>query len=184
MGEWEALRGLAADKSMVIRQADKGSCVVVWCRDDYIKEANKQLEDETAYKDINFKETILSDLIDKSNRIFKSLYTRKFITEKELKYFSYDFKRTTNLGKLYPLPKIHKRLHNVPERPVISNGRTPTEKACEFLDFHLKPLMQRGWSYIWNSADFIDKMKRIGKVPQGSFLVTADVVGLYPSIPH
>ena len=27
-------------------------------------------------------------------------------------------------------------------------------------------------------------MKRIGKVPEGSFLVTADVVGLYPSIPH
>ena len=27
-------------------------------------------------------------------------------------------------------------------------------------------------------------MKRIGKVPQGSFLVTADVVGLYPSIRH
>ena len=25
-------------------------------------------------------------------------------------------------------------------------------------------------------------MKRIGKVPQGSFLVTADVVGLYPKI--
>ena len=27
-------------------------------------------------------------------------------------------------------------------------------------------------------------MKRIGKVPEGSFLVTADVVGLYPSISH
>ena len=27
-------------------------------------------------------------------------------------------------------------------------------------------------------------MKRIGKVPEGFFLVTADVVGLYPSIPH
>ena len=27
-------------------------------------------------------------------------------------------------------------------------------------------------------------MKRIEKVPEGSFLVTADAVGLYPSIPH
>ena len=27
-------------------------------------------------------------------------------------------------------------------------------------------------------------MKRIRKVPEGSFLVTADVVGLYLSIPH
>ena len=27
-------------------------------------------------------------------------------------------------------------------------------------------------------------MKRMRKVPEGSFLVTADVIGLYPSIPH
>ena len=53
-----------------------------------LEEANKQLEDKTVYKDIDFKETILSDLVDKSNRIFKSVYTRKFIKEKELKYFS------------------------------------------------------------------------------------------------
>ena len=33
--EWEALRGLADDRSIVINQADKLPCVVVWCRDDY-----------------------------------------------------------------------------------------------------------------------------------------------------
>ena len=61
--------------------------MVVWRRDDNIKEANKQLEDKSVYKDFDFKETILSDLVDKSNRLFKSLYTRKFITETEFKYF-------------------------------------------------------------------------------------------------
>ena len=45
--------------------------------------------------------------------------------------------------------------------------------------------MQSGWSYIRDSIrDFINKMKIIGKVSEGSFLVTADVVGLYPRIPH
>ena len=77
---WEALRGLADDRSIVIKQGDKGSCVVSWCRDDYVKEANKQLEDKNVYKGIDFKETILSYLVDKSNRIFNSLYTPKFIT--------------------------------------------------------------------------------------------------------
>ena len=33
-------------------------------------------------------------------------------------------------------------------------------------------------------GDFIDKMKIIGKICQRSFLVTADVVGLYPRIPQ
>ena len=42
------------------------------------------------------------------------------------------------------LPKIHERLHNVPGRPVISNCGTPAEKYSEFLDYHLKPLMQAG----------------------------------------
>ena len=43
--------------------------------------------------------------------------------------------------------------------------------------------MQSGWSYIRDSGDFTDKMKRIGKVPESSILLTADVVGLYPRIP-
>ena len=55
-------------------------------------------------------------------------------------------------------------------------------KPPEFLDFHLKSLMQTGWSCIQDSGDFNDKMKRI--VCEGSFLVTADVVSLHPSIPH
>ena len=67
--------------------------MVISCRDDYIKEANKQLKEKTVYKDINFKETILSNLMDKSNRAFKSFCTLKFVMEKELKYFSYDFKK-------------------------------------------------------------------------------------------
>ena len=46
-------------------------------------------------------------------------------------------------GKLYFLPKIHKRLHNAPGQPVILNYGTPTEKCPEFL-----ALMQRGWLYI------------------------------------
>ena len=49
--EWEEFRGLAYDRSIVIKQADIGSCVVVSvrCRDDYIKEANKQLEDKKVH---------------------------------------------------------------------------------------------------------------------------------------
>ena len=32
--EWDALKGLADDRSIIIKKADKGSCGVVWCRDD------------------------------------------------------------------------------------------------------------------------------------------------------
>ena len=44
--------------------------------------------------------------------------------------------------------------------------------------------MGNGSSCIRDSGDFIDKMKWKEKIPEGSFLATADVVGLYTSIPH
>ena len=73
---------------------------------------------------------------------------------------------------------------NVPGRPVICNCETSTEKASEFLDSHLKTIMQKIWSYIKDSADFINKIGQIGDIPENAILVTADVAGLYPSIPH
>ena len=88
------------------------------------------------------------------------------------------------MGKFYLLPKIHKRLCNVPGRPIISNCGTPTDKVSEFLDHHLKPIMQEGWSYIKDTEDYLKKVQNMGKSPQESLLVTVDVVGLYPSIPH
>jgi len=116
--------------------------------------------------------------------LFKKLADNKSITDKELKYFTYTYHKAANLGKLYLLPKIHKRLQDVPGRPIISNCGAPTEKASEFLDYHLKPLMQAGKSYIRDSGHFLSRLKDLGDIPEGAILVTADVVGLYPSIPH
>ena len=70
------------------------------------------------------------------NEMFSGLKRRGFITEKQPKYFTYEYRKATNL-----LPKIHKRLFNVPGGPVISNCGTPTEKCSEFLNYHLKPVM-------------------------------------------
>ena len=60
----------------------------------------------------------------------------------------------------------------------------PTEKVSELLDHHLKPVMQKGQSYIRDSQHFLKKIKTIVSVPENAILFTADVVGLYPNIPH
>ena len=44
--------------------------------------------------------------------------------------------------------------------------------------------MQNGLPYIRDSQHFLEKIKAIGSVPENSILVTADVVDLYPNIPH
>ena len=45
-------------------------------------------------------------------------------------------------------------------------------------------IVQESCSYIKDSADFINKIGQIDDIPENVILVTADVVGLYPSIPH
>ena len=105
-------------------------------------------------------------------------------TEKKHKYFSDEFKNITNLGKLNLRPKIHKHLFDVPERPVLSNCGTATEKVSELLDHVLKAVMQQKGSYIKDSGDFIKKLKKIKEVANDAIMVTADVFGLYPIIRH
>ena len=60
--EWKAVRSLTDDRSIVIKKADKGSCIVVCDRYDYLLEAEKQLGDNSIYKDFFFNEKLLSDL--------------------------------------------------------------------------------------------------------------------------
>ena len=168
----------------MIKRADKGSCVVIWDRNHYVKEAEIQLCNQNVYKSVEFKDKILTELAEKSNYFFKSLRASGIISEKELQYFTYKYKNTNNLGKMYLLPKIHKRLFDVPGRPVISNCGTPTENVSEFLNHHLQPVMQKGESYIKDTGDFLNKIKNISTIPENPILATADMVGLYSSIPH
>ena len=85
---------------------------------------------------------------------------------------------------MYLLHKIHKRLYNVPERPAIFNCGAPTEKVSDFLDKQLKPVMGEGMSYIKDSNDSMHKIRDLEDIPTDTLLVTADVVGLYKTIPR
>ena len=67
--------------------------------------------------------------METSNRFFNILKTKGCISDKNLKDFTYEFKKSASLSKLYLLPKIHKRLFDVPRRPVISNFGTAKEKV-------------------------------------------------------
>ena len=88
------------------------------------------------------------------------------------------------LGRFYLLPKIHKRLHNVPGRPAISNSSYFTENISTFLDFHLEPLAQKVKSYIQDTNDFLKKIANLHPLPDSLILCTIDVVNLYPNIPY
>ena len=68
-------------------------------------------------------------------------------------------------ARFYLLPKIHKRLHDVPGRPVISNCGYYTENISSFLDFHLQPLAREVKSYIKDTNDFLKKLRSLPNLP-------------------
>ena len=144
--------------------ADKCSCLVVWDRNDYKGDAEKQLRDENISQDVNSSDRQIR--VDKSNKMFKNLKSQGKITEKEVKYFRYEYQKGTSLGKMYLLPKIY-----VPGKPVISNCGTTTAKISEFLNFHLKPVMQSNKSYIKASRDLVKKSRTFSISQVMSFLL-------------
>ena len=67
--EWDAISSLADDRNVVIKRADKGSPVVIWDRNDYIKEAESNLAIRM-FTSVEFKDKILTELVEKSNYFF------------------------------------------------------------------------------------------------------------------
>ena len=106
--EWTAIRSyLAHDCCIIIKRFLCSSLRQKWL----YSWSRKTLVDGDIHQDFNFVDRILHDLVDKSNEMFRSLKSQGKITEKELKYFTYEYQNATNLGKIYLLLKIHKILH-------------------------------------------------------------------------
>ena len=174
-----SLQQLKSDRNIVIKEADKGSAVVVWDRGGYISEANRQLDDRQVYEEIEVDPTV--DLGKTINSRLNELREEDPGLEEVTEYLEV---KDSRLGRFYLLPKIHKGLSSVKGRPVISNSGTITEHISEYLDHHLKPLVSQSRSYVKDTNHFLSKLSKLGKIPEEAMLCTVDVVGLYPSIPH
>ena len=106
--------------------------MVVWNREDYLKEAYKQLEDREVCKEVS------NDPNAPVNTIINALEKSRLCSDLSsvtLNYFAVNYPK---FARFYLLPKIHERLHNVPGRPVISNCEFYTENISLFLDHLLK----------------------------------------------
>ena len=176
--EQKALDNLRGYTDIIIKQADKGSAVVVVDRVRYVGEAMRQLNDKDVYIPLNKDPT--AEMIELINGRIRRLHGDGYISDSTRQYLLIN--SDARAGRFYLLPKIHKQ--NCPGRPVISGCNTPTEKISAFVDYHLKPLDPQILSYVKDTYDFLNKLKHMEKFPEGAILVTLDVVGLYPNIPH
>ena len=77
------MRNLAGDRSIVIKPADKGPCVVVCDCQDYLSDAENKLSDIQTYEEVTFGKHDHSYLVDRINDCFLELKRKKLNTEKE-----------------------------------------------------------------------------------------------------
>ena len=123
------------DKNIVIKSADKGSAVVIRDREDYIKEAEKQIGDKDIYDEAcNVPRPLISTIHKATEKIRK----RGDLNTDTIKYCMV---KNQKFARFYLLLKIHKRVHDVPGQPVISNCSYYMENICSFLDFQLQPFI-------------------------------------------
>ena len=98
--------GLKDDKSIIIKGTDKGATVIVWDREDYIKKATKQLEDQEVYMEVpNDSSALVSTIFKSLEKIRKS----GDLPQDTLNYF---LVKDPKFARFYLLPKIHKRLYD------------------------------------------------------------------------
>ena len=171
-----ALSNLKNNIDIIIKPADKGGAVVILNREDYLKEAFRQLSDPDTYKKLP------NDPTNKTNaeitQLLKHWEKNNFIDSETINGLINRHPVTPNL---YLLPKIHKK--NIPGRPIIAACQSPTERISAFVDFHLKDLAKIQPSYLRDTKDFLNKLNKL-KATTESIIVTADVTSLYTNIPH
>ena len=163
-----AMYSLKDDKSIIIKGVNKGAAVIVWDREDYIKEESKKLEDKEVYMEVP------NDSSAPVSTIFKSLEKitkRGELPQDTLNYF---LVKDAKFARFYLLPEIHKRLYGIPGRPVISNCGFYTENISSQVTNQITK----------DTNHFLRKIKELGQLPEGTILCTINVVGLYPNIPH
>ena len=143
------------------------------------KKAEKQLRDKEIYEEVS---NDPQPLIDTNHRAVEKIRKRGDLSADNIKYFMV---KDPKFARFYLLPKIHKRLDNVPgRRRFISNCEFYTENISAFLDFHLQPLAREVKCYIKDTNDFLKKLRSLTNLPNDIILCSVDVVGLYPNIPH
>ena len=176
--EIKALEQLQSRDDIIITKADKGGVVVIMDVEGYIKEAKRQLEDETSYKKLPCNPTKLH--AERINKTIDKFKNEGLISDKVAKgLMTYNPKPP----KFSLLPKVHKK--DNPGRPVIDSSNCHSTQISKYVDYHLQPEVVKLKSYTKDSTDAINKISMIkDKVSQTDILVSMDVRSLYTNIPN
>ena len=174
--ERRALQQLRHRKDLTIKQADKGSGIVI--KDtSYILNGLTHLEDTTIYQKLEGDPT--PHVSEHIGAFIDNLLERNYIDKHTHTFLKPPAQPRTQ--RLYFLKKIPKNPHGI--RPIVSGCNGPTEHISAYLDHFLKPLVPLIPSYTRDSGHIIHTLEQT-TFPQNCILVTIDVSSLYLDIPQ
>ncbi|XP_050507847.1 uncharacterized protein LOC126885334 [Diabrotica virgifera virgifera] len=173
---FKELKKICESESLTITKADKGNCIVILNKPDYVSKVNSFLESDSSFQLINQDPTVkFHSYLRKSLKLYNSC----------LQSLDSSPLRLTTMNPTTPLlrglPKIHKP--NIPIRPVVNFSNSPCSKLASFLNSNLKKLTNFTNPYsVLSSVDLANKIKNT-TVPDNGILLSLDVTNLFPSIP-
>ena len=174
--EWKALKSLKEDEEIMILPADKGKCLVVMDRKDYLSKMEEKLKDETTYRPIEK---------DPTNEIKKALTDQldKIKEEKQIDQRTYYklYPTKERIPRMYGQPKVHKQ--NYPLREIVDSTGSVAKEVDKYISKILQKYVGKTPYYVKNSAHFAEKIKDL-RVEEDEVLVSYDVTALYPSVPQ
>ncbi|XP_064478103.1 uncharacterized protein LOC135391688 [Ornithodoros turicata] len=170
-----ALGELRSRDDIIIKPADKGGAVVVWRRDLYVAEAERQLSNTRYYEKLDEDSTTQHQ--HTVNQVITSEISSATLPSEAKSLIV----KNAKASSFYLLPKIHKP--DCPGRPIVSALSCPTKLISAYVDSILQPLVHGLPSYIKDTTNVLQQLSLVNH--SGScVLFTMDVISLYTVIPH
>ena len=177
MTDREELNQIKSDDSVRVLDTDKNLGPALVSTDWVKNETLRQLNDKQSYSIITYEDWILRHGQIIATREKLMLIFSRFITANAAKFLrSYD--HLLSPTKFYIIPKIHK--NPMVGRLIAASHSYITRPLSIFVDEYVKPRLKMP-TVLRDSGELIQALESV-RLPPHCFLVTADVISLYPNV--
>ena len=190
--ETQSLKNLKSKSDIVICKSDKASTLVIWRKEDYIKEGLRQLNG------VHYEKVLapnIDEMCKEIRKIITQLLDSKSIDTNTAKYLLE--KRQVKVPHLYLLPKIHKiekildkfdpiigigdNEISVPGRPIISQCNGPFDRVSKYLDYFLIPIVKTKPWYVKDTKEVINLLEKL-TLPSDIIISVYDITSMYSNV--
>ena len=180
-GPRKLLKTLPDNKDFLIQNTDKGLGPCIWecpyyktrCYEDHLSDGN-------TYKRLT--------KVQAQQRLHAATYQFKILVEKhketlpksEYTYFQRSYKEERRIPQFYCTAKIHKTPFKT--RPIVSCINSTMGDLSKWVDTQLQQVKHLCPAFLKDSKSLLHKLKKLGKVPDTAFIVSADATSMYTNI--